>query len=749
MNRSILQIAALLLALTLNSSASDLTGRVQDVETGNLVMGANVRIVENGKTVESDKHGQFIIKQLADSTYHLIVTHVAYDRSDTIAVAVNGNQSIDIKLKPMPWVLNDVVVTGTRSPHLLKDVPVQTEVVGQRDFQRVGAKSVDEALSASVGVGISTDFAGEAATIRGVEGSQVLVMVDGQRAVGRINGNLDLSQYSLANVEKIEVVKGTGSTLYGSDAMGGVINIITKKPESDVRKANLYADLGTYRTMTPTMQLNIGSTRTAVDFGGKFLHTDGFDLDKSTLHTNGGDKISRWNFDTKVTHSLSQQWKLTADARYMHERRNWFESEPVPGLPDFNYGDKETNNRYDGSATLDFVSGEKYSMKLRAYGTLYKHDFEKWYLNSNLQPQNWIDTSRTTDDFWEVAYSSNYMIGQNHVITYGADYNQQGLDSKELYANAKSDRSGDAYMSYEYSPVKGVTILPGVRYENHSSWGQKVNPSFNLMVQPSEGLKLRGFVGQGFRAPSIKEQYFVFDHSAAGYIVYGGEVPLPDSIKTELGGYVLKPLKEENSVNSSVSAEISYGTIGLHRITYFYNHLENLINFHLVGFPGEYWRGMYIYQNVERAITQGIEWESRVRVSKSLDFSFSYDYLYSRDLGSHEKLANRPDHTLKFFLSGHLDKPGVGATFWGVYQSYKVFVARNNTGGNEGTETQYAPHRTVLNLNLYKKLGTGMETFIRFENILNQTDITYGYWPGFQVFAGFKFDFDLHSITKR
>lgn len=741
MNKLILTIGALTLALSLTTQASELSGRVLDAETQNLIGDANVRILETGKVAATDKHGVFTFKNLPDSDYHLVVTHVAYDRSDTITVNLQGNSALDIKLKSSPWVLNDVVITGTRSPHLLKDVPVQTEVVGQRDFQRVGAKSVDEALSSAIGIKINKDFVSQSAAIRGTQGNQVLIMVDGQRQVGRVNGSIDLSQYSLANVEKIEIVKGTGSTLYGSDAMGGVINIITKKPETEIRTANLYVDYGTFRSLNPSLDLNLGGSKTALMLGGKFYRTDGYDLNPATLNTEGGDKINRGNFDARLTHQLSQKWKLTADARYMRERRNWFEDALVGPIL-FLYRDIETNQRYDGAAGVDYLSGSKYSMKFRVAGTFYNHDFQKW----DTSRTNWVDTSQTTDRSWEVNYSSNYIIGQNHVITYGADYNYAGLKSKELYQEDKSEQSADAYLSYEYNPIKSVTILPGVRYENHQSFGQKVNPSFNLMVRPSEQVKLRGSVAGGFRAPSLKEGYYIFDHSSAGYIVYGGYVPIPPEL---LDGLDKKPLKPENSINSSISAEISYGSIGMHRITYFYNHLENLIQFTQIGFTPKYYFGMYVYQNVQRAITQGIEWESRVKMSAAADFALSYDYLYTRDLSTHMKLRDCPDHTVKLSLTGHSKKLGVDASFWGTYESPKRFVARNNTGGNiDDSTATYAPHRTTLNLNLSKKIGGG-EMFVRMENLLNETNATYGYGPGFQVYGGVKFALNLNAIKQR
>ena len=768
MNRLIVLLVALTLGLAAGvNSAETLTGRVTDSETGNLIEGVNIRVLETGEIVETNHHGVFKINRLPDGVYHLLATHVAYDSSDTLRVTVGGQTGLDIEMAPKPWVLNEVVVTGTRTPHLLKNVPVQTEVVTRRDFQRTGATTVDEALSSSIGININEDFSGQGATIRGIEGERVLVLIDGERAVGRVNGSLDLGQYSLTNVEKIEVVKGTGSTLYGSDAMGGVVNIITRNPGLEQGRLNVYMDYGTFTSLNPSVEGEWGNDRVGVTLGGKYFGTQGFDLDESTPHTNGVEEIRRLNLNGKSRVRLSDRWNLTGSARYMKERKDWVESEIWPGNLLFVYDDEEINNRYEGSATLSYLSGDKYSMSLRLFGTQFEHNWNKF----DRETGNWLDTSETKDVFYEASYSSNYVIGSGHVMTYGFDYNYQDLKSSELVSDKEADKAGDAYLQYEYSPVSNLNLLPGIRYEHHSSFGGTVNPSFNVMYRPVESLKLRGFVGGGYRAPSLKQQYFIFDHISAGYIVYGGMVDLPDDLEIP-PGMSFKPLKDENSINSSISAELSYGTIGLHRLTYFYNHLNDLIEFIQVGSSPDYWRGIYVYQNIERAVTQGIEWESRVRLSKAIDFSFSYNYLWNVVLDtdvplldesgdpvvnentgdtvmveSGNKLVNRPEHTFKFFLTGYYEKLGVGATFWGNRHSRKLWTARSNTGGQDG-EPVYAPHRTTLNLNVFKRFDRGLELFVRLENILDEVNMQYGYWPGFQIFAGATYNLDIGKRYK-
>lgn len=735
------KITTLFLILLMNVAfgrlalAGELTGRTLNTETNNPVKDVNITLVETGKVVASDKSGHYRFFGLRNGVYHLVATHVGFDMTDTLQINVTDSANLEIRLTPSPWVLNEVVVTGTRSPHLLKDVPVQTEVVTQRDFHRTGAKTVDQALSSSIGININKDLSGQGAQIRGIEGDRILVLIDGERAVGRVHGSIDLGQYSLDNVKKIEIVKGTGSTLYGSDAMGGVINIITKRPKKEERNARVYLDYGSFNTLNPTVEFSSSTENFGWQLGGRYYATSGFDLIDSTPHTNGLEKIDRLNLNSKLVKKLSKKWTAVNSFRFMREKKVWVESEIWPGFT-LIYDDEEINSRIDGSLSMEYLSGDKYSMNMRFYGTYNDHDWNK----VDRETGTWVDTSQTEDLYYEFAYSSNYVIGSGHVATYGLDYTYQSLSSAELDGGKQFDRAGDGYLQYEYTPIKQLSIVSGIRYEKHSSFGSHVNPSLNIMYMPDQNFKVRGFVGRGFRMPSIKQLYFIFDHSGAGYIVYGGLVELPGN----LTGSTFKDMTEETSINSSLSLEMSYGTLGLHRLTYFYNHLDDLIEFVMIGSSQIYYRGIFVYQNIETAVTQGIEWESRMRFSKSTDLSFSYNYLYSRNLETAEALVNRPTHTFKFFLTGNHDASGFGGSFYGVYQSKKLWVPRSNTGGNEGA-AGYAPGRTTLNINLFKRFGNDTEAFVRVENILNEVEPFYGYWPERTISLGFKRNFTINQ----
>ena len=731
--RAVLASAAILVATSVTASAGEIVATVRNAQTEEPVQGANVRILALDARAVSDRHGHAAFPDLDGGVYRIYATHVAFEPSDTLLVDAAAARDVEIRLVPRSWVVDEVVVTGTRSPHLLKEVPVQTEVIGHGDFRRTGARTADEALARSVGATVRRDLSGEGVALRGLDGNRVLVLVDGERAVGRVRGSIDLSQYSLLDVDHIEVVKGSGSTLYGSEAIGGVVNIITHDLEKEPAAARLYLDYGSHGTVNPSVDLTRRFGSTAVSAGARYHRTSGFDLDPSTPHTNGAEAIDRLNVNLKASSKLSPRWGLSGSGRFMAEARDWVESEVFPPDLLFVYDDEETNRRYEASSTLDFRSGERYRMALRLFGTYYDHRWVKNAADGGAR----IDVSETDDEFYEASYASNFVIGEGHQATYGLDANYQDLRSSELAGGAKADRAWDAYLQYEYSPLRSVSFLPGVRYERHTSFGEHVNPSLNVMVVPGSRVKLRGSVSRGFRAPSIKEQYFIFDHTAAGYVVYGGSVTLPG----ELSNDSFEPLRQETSINSSVSAEFSYGAIGMHRLTLFYNHLDDLIDFRLIGLTPTYWRGIYVYQNIGTAITRGLEWESRIKLTHAFDLSFSYDYLYSRDLDVGRPLLNRPEHTVKLVVSALDEGSGFGGSLWGDYTSEKLWVSLSNTGQQEGSPTN-APERLTMNVNGFKRFSRGLEAFVRVENLLDRTNMTYGYWPGRQVFVGMRYEWN-------
>jgi outer membrane receptor for ferrienterochelin and colicins len=709
-------ITIIILASTV--SAADLTGMITDAQTGAPLPGASVSISGTKFGSAADTDGRYTVANLPAGEYDVHFFLIGYKKTARRITISDSDQNVfDIALKEEPWELDRVVVTATRTRHILKDVPVTTEVITHEDMAATGALTVDQALDSHVGVTINDDLSGKGVMLRGIDPSRVLILIDGHRVVGQVRGSIDLGQFSLSNVDRIEIVKGSGSTLYGSDAMGGVINIITKKP-SDSRSLESSIEYGSFGTFDPEFQFEAKRPKFGLLLTGKHEKTDGFDLDKSTPHTNGLEAIKRYNLGSKLSFSPRESFYNEISLGYMHERKQWIESEYFEPLQQtFAYDDYEWNNRYDLFTDHRYTVSPRTMIEGSLHASYYKHDWSKF---TRAGVEN--DSSITKDYIVESSLQANHILSSRLVLTSGADFSNAGLTSTQIIGGKKDVSFGDLYLQAEYLPAKNVTILPGIRWERHETYGNHINPSLNLKWSPSQRFTLRGMAGKGFRAPSIKELYFIFDHSAAGYIVYGG-------------GNGLNP---EKSNNYSLTAEVNYGRRGLHRLTFFRNDLSNLIDFDLIEFSPTYWRGIYKYLNIVKARTQGLEWESKVRVCTGWDFSMSYIYMLAKDLTDNVELINRPQHTLKLSNTFSVPSWNAGITFWGTYHDHKLWTSQGDTP--DRVSNIYAPKWIVLNFNLYKRFYDTFETYFRVENLTNSTNATYGYWPPRSYTVGIRFN---------
>ncbi len=708
-----LLILITLLASATTTAAARLSGKITARDSGQPVVEANLEVLSPAILGRSDLDGRYQIDFPAPGTYRLRVSHVSFE-TRLIDVAIGAAETtLDFNLDARTYISDEVVVTGTRTPYLLKDVPVTTEVIRAQDAVRTGATTVDQALKSAVGVNIDNNFSGSGASLRGVDPTRVLVLIDGEKMVGRVRGAIDLAQISLANVEKIEVVKGVGSTLYGSDAIGGVVNIITRKPQSRWRLSSA-SEYGSFRTLAQNLELETHRGGWGLQLASRFDRTDGFDLDKSTPHTNGMERIKRFNADGKISRRLSRTWELTVNGNFFSENKQWLESEYIDPLT-FTFDDEENNYRYSGGAKLQFQPRPSTLIDIDFFGTYYDHLWEKFTASGATS-----DRSRTEDALAEASISASHSYSDGHVITMGGDYVYQSLTSDEIEGGKRDVKSGDLYAQYEWKPAHNLVLLPGIRLEEHSTFGNHVNASFNLMYNPHERLRLRAFYGGGFRAPSIKELYFRFDHSAAGYIVTGG-------------GDNLRP---EKSRNSSISIEYSYAGIGLHRATFFYNDIDDLIEFDLTGFSPTYWRGIYEYKNVFKAFTRGIEWQSEIRAGRRLDLSLSYTWLVAKNRDNGHWLLNRPEHSLKLLGTLHFNELGLEITAWGNWYSGKLWVPLG--AQNDFDSEIWAPTRREVNLSVSKRIWKTLDVFARGENLTDDVEVDYGYWPGRSFFAGLR-----------
>ncbi len=206
-----------------------LTGRVMDLVTGRPVVGVNVIVLDSPLGDATDVEGRFTITGLPPGNITLLTSAIGYEDVRT-SVQLPRRDPLDIQLRETFFQMDEVVVTGTRTEKIYRNVPIVTEVISRQDILDSGARNMGELLEQRSGVSVNPGVeGGQTVNLLGIDSKYILIMVDGQPVTGKFNNRISLDQISTTMVDKVEIIKGPSSAMYGSEAMGGVINIITSR----------------------------------------------------------------------------------------------------------------------------------------------------------------------------------------------------------------------------------------------------------------------------------------------------------------------------------------------------------------------------------------------------------------------------------------------------------------------------------------------------------------------------------------
>ena len=526
----------------------------------------------------------------------------------SVTDTVKKEGKADIILKPAATSLGEVVVTGDYQPGYQANSVYQVDVITRDEIQRRGAVSVADLFTQELNMRQSSDPAmGSSLTMQGTGGEHIKFLIDGVPVTGRKNGNIDLGQLNLNNVERIEVVKGPMSVLYGSDALGGVINIITKKPVSSKINASIntaYEATGVYNA-DAGFGGSISKTRFNISGGRNFF--DGW----SSQDTG---RWQQWKpkeqyFGDLRTSTTFRRTTLNFSGGYFREEVfNKSEAVITPYFAkaiDQNYRTWRINpqlnavHRFSNISALQFTGA--YSWYRYIKNTLAKNLVN---LSEELTPElSDHDTTRFNTQFARAVYTLN-PDSVNWNILAGAEFTNdnaigQRIDGKE---HTITDAALFASMDYRWH---GLTIRPSARYIYNSRYDAPLVPAVHLLWKTGS-FSWRAGWSAGFRAPSLKELYLSF---------------FDNGIHNVKGN---PNLEAENSDNFLLSSEYrkqinKYSLTG--SISAFYNTITNRIT--LVEKDAS--TGLYMYDNLDEFYSRGAEWRGRISRDRiSLEAGFAY-----------------------------------------------------------------------------------------------------------------------------
>ena len=603
---------------------------VRSAEDSSAIAGATVMLKSRGpqkplKTgVLSQVDGSFAFEKVAIGEYRLTVSMIGYRRFiDTVSASPNGTR-LEAFLRPSPIQTDQVVITASKRSQLLTEVPVSVSLVSSASMERRNIISLDDALRYVPGVNFVQDqvnIRGSSGYARGI-GSRVLLLIDGIPMLTGDTGEAVWEAIPVSEIDHVEVVKGAGSSLYGSSALGGVIDVITKN-NVDVNSTSVKVYGGFYQQ--PTYKEWQWSAKERFFQGASITHSQpiglgdfGVTASLSYKKDDGyiqNDFFRRLNLFVKTAGNLGENrsLKIFGDVfnQYSGNFLYWQDINHALQPVSTSLGQWVNSTRANLSGIYTDVVSSRFLYIVR--GSYY---FNHWYDNLGNSPSGISDTSTSHTGYLELQGTCN--MDPSTVLVFGVDGQVDYINSNSF--TNKSSNSGAVYFQAERK-FDRLHATVGARYDYEKIEGKspfnQFNPKAGLVFDLGSGASLRGSIGTGFRAPSVAETY--------ASIQSGGLSIIPNPL-----------LLPERSVSEEIGGRMPVGYFGLIDAAVFQSDYWNMIE------PQFNNTGQVTFQNVTRARVQGYEIDASTDAGTDfLTLKGSYTYVYPLDLTTHDLLKYR------------------------------------------------------------------------------------------------------------
>ncbi|PWQ95160.1 TonB-dependent receptor plug domain-containing protein [Leucothrix arctica] len=611
-------------------------------------------------------------------------------------------------------LLDTIVITGTKTPKRLQDVPVKTEVVTQADIEKKHARDLGESIKNIPGLSLKKIHgkSGYELWIQGMSGDRVLILIDGRPVSASTGSTVDVTQIGTLNIDRIEVVKGAVSALHSSAAMGGVVNIITNKP-GKARKYKVTLDAGTYDEFNAG-DSPINDVHGSFELGGLLAGGVIGKVSASIRDTQGIDlQPDEWDFDGDSGNKVNVDGTFRKD----FSKDNWIQYTPSFYREDLSrnfstfapgYGDILNEKTELATRINNTISFQKTMTNKRRLSGHIAHEIFKDDTSQDTVSTDRVDQERNGElEYTTLDLQYDFPVGKNHLLTAGFSAYQAGLEQHQTKRSATETEyivevphttrtNYDLYLQDDFFIGDNLEILPGIRLQQDSDFGfhsaPKVNAMYDTQLNDNWDMKFRVGIGAGYRTPNLKERHYVFDHSALGYMVLGDPSVTPETSLTYQAGVDF------------------YRNDGLgYDINLFHNNVEDLIATTLSGY--EEGVAMYRYANVDEARLQGVEMALTVPVTNNLKIKGSYNYLDAKNTNTNKQLTRRPEHEVKAELDWHLPRLDTDVSLFASWQSEEYVDDANE---------RESPAWGSIDLKLNKNFSKGKTWFVGIDNILNE-----------------------------
>ena len=596
--------------------------------------------------------------------------------------------------------LDEVVVTGTRTPKFLKDVPIQTRVINAKELAKLDATNVQDLLQQEL-PGVEFSYAMNQQThlnFSGFGGQGVLFLVDGERLAGETMDDVDFTRLNMDNVERIEIVKGAASALYGSQAAGGVINIITKRSQQpwtlQVNARYAKHNEQRYGALFGLNRKHLNNMLTA-----HFNRIDNYDVHSAAnsatriISTVYGDKTL--NIRDQLVWSPTENFHLTGRAGYFF--RETVRSADQP----------ERYRDFTGGLRMNWSISERDELQASyAFDQYDKSDYQR------ITRLDIRDYSNVQNSF-RLLYNHSFDGGD--VLTVGSDLMHDYLYNINLNGETREQDSWDLFAQYDWRISDEWEAVGALRYDYFSDGKDShVTPKLNVCYKPLPNLAIRAGYGMGFRAPTLKEKYYNFDMSGI-WIVEGNA-----------------DLKSEVSHNFNLSAEYTKGRYNLTASAY-YNKVRNKLSTSAPYFKTAADKLPYLpYANLDDYNVCG--GEIGVQAKWDNGFGARLTYAYTKEQMAKDKDGNAINNQYiparEHAFNARLDydcqltkQYGLNIGLQGrVLSGVENVEYKNYYDVSQGTITVEYPAYTIWKLSLVQRIGKAVKVNAALDNL-------FGYKP--------------------
>lgn len=655
----------------------EIQGLIKD-SNNDPVTGATIRIENTTLGSYADKNGKFIIKNLPSGEFDILITAIGY-KATKKKINIDENEKIDVILEESSIMTDPVVVTGTRKEKLYEDSPVKISVISQKVFETTSSMNIQEGLNFQPGLRIENtcqNCGPSAIRINGLDGHYSQVLIDGKAIFSSLHQVYGLEQIPSIMIDRIEVVRGGGSSLYGGNAIAGIVNIITKEPTHNslnLKVNQSYLDL---ESSNNNVNLSASLINDKQNFGGYIF---GYNQSRNAYDANGDGfseiaNLDMTSFGSKIFYKPNHTSRLGLEYHLFNDRRR---------------GGNKFNLAKHLSDITEAADHNIHSLQVNYESFINNNNKISLYTSGQLTKRNTFYGTNETPDAYGITNNNSFNMGfqynyikenlaGNHILTTGAEYNNDFIEDVALAYNRNLRQTTETtgfYIQDDWEINKHLNLVFGSRFDKHNLIDDIiVSPRLNAMYKITDNVSLRGNFSTGFRAP----QAFDEDLHIA---VVGGElqvINLDDNLKEE----------RSSSIGFSIDNNIEIGNKFLSTsIEYFHTNLKNAFILEDGGIDAN-GNQLLLKKNGQNANVSGLTFETQYSLSLFSYIKAGITYqssLYEEEVewteGDDNTLAQSSDKILRTpNLYGYFN-----ATF-NVSKSFDLYISGVYTG------RMYVPH---------------------------------------------------------